>query len=357
MSVRPTVRDDLAIMAGYHSPQVDVEVRLNTNESPEPPPAAWRDALAAELSRIDWHRYPDRAATDLRQALADHHQVDPSMVFAANGSNEVLQTLLLAYGGPGRTAATFEPTYALHSHIARLTGTGVLIGERDESLALDGAEVARVLDLHPDVVFLCSPNNPTGMAEPEDVVQATIERGAADGTVVVVDEAYGQFAEWSAIDLVDDDLPLVVTRTFSKTWSMAAARLGYAIAPTWMVGALDQIVLPYHLDVAKQIAGRLALDHVEEMNDRVERLVAERERLVAALAGLPVRVWPSAANFVLFRPETGDGDAVWQGLLDRSVLVRNCASWPRLEGCLRVTIGTPHENDRFLAALTEVLAP
>lgn len=356
MSVRPQVRDDLALMAGYHSPQVEVEVRLNTNESPEPPPAAWRDALAAELSRVDWHRYPDRAATELRRALADHHGVDPAMVFVANGSNEVLQTLLLAYGGPGRTAATFEPTYALHSHIARLTGTGVLVGERDDALALDGAEVARILDLHPDVVFLCSPNNPTGMAEPEDLVQAVIERGAADGTVVVVDEAYGQFAEWSAVDLVDDELPVVVTRTFSKTWSMAAARLGYAIAPSWMVEALDQIVLPYHLDVAKQIAGRLALDHVDEMNDRVGRLVSERERLVATLDSLPVRVWPSAANFVLFRPETLDGDAVWQGLLDRSVLVRNCASWPRLDGCLRVTIGTPDENDRFLAALTEVLA-
>lgn len=357
MSIRPRVRDDLALMAGYHSPQVVVDVRLNTNESPEPPPQAWSDALAAAMRDIAWHRYPDRAATELRAALAAHHGVDPAMVFVANGSNEVLQTVLLAYGGPGRAAAIFEPTYALHSHISRLTGTGVLVGERDEAFALDGAEIGRVWDLGPDVVFLCSPNNPTGMAEPEDLVHAVIERGAADGTVVVVDEAYGQFAEWSAVDLVDDELTLVVTRTFSKTWSMAAARLGYAIAPAWMVEALDEIVLPYHLDVAKQIAGRLALDHVEEMNDRVGRLVAERERLVAALGALPVTVWPSSANFVLFRPGPLSGDAVWQGLLDRSVLVRNCASWPRLEGCLRVTIGTPDENDRFLAALTEVLAP
>ncbi|MGB9346639.1 MAG: aminotransferase class I/II-fold pyridoxal phosphate-dependent enzyme, partial [Ilumatobacteraceae bacterium] len=176
--------------------------------------------------------------------------------------------------------------------------------------------------------------------------------------LVVVDEAYAQFADWSALDLVAEDRPLVVTRTFSKTWSMAGARLGYLIGPTWLVAELDKVVLPYHLDAVKQIAGRLALRFSDDMNDRVEHIVAERERIVAALADLPVDVFPSGANFVLFRVRPGvlDGRAVWQGLVDRSVLIRDCSSWPRLDDCLRVTVGTPEENDAFLEALSGVLA-
>ncbi len=347
------VRDDLQALEGYHSPQVSVSVRLNTNESPVPPPQAWRDAWASEASRIEWHRYPDRTATALRVAIAEHHGVDPAQVFVANGSNEVLQTLLLTYAGPGRRVATFEPTYQLHGHIARLTGATVVEGERDADFALDLAEVHRVLaSAAPIVTFLCSPNNPTGMVEPEDVVRAV---AAAAPGLLVVDEAYGQFAPWSALGMVAEDRPLVVTRTFSKTWSMAAARLGYLIGPSWVVSELDKVVLPYHLDAAKQLAGVLALQFVGEMNDRVAALVAERERLVAGLTRLPVRVWPSGANFVLFRPEGRRGDDVWRGLLERDVLVRNCSSWPRLTDCLRVTIGTPAEDDAFLGALGEVL--
>ena len=348
------MRDDLSALEGYHSPQVDVRVRLNTNESPFPPPAAWQDAVAAELSRVDWHRYPDRAATALREQIGDLHGVGADQVFAANGSNEVLQTLLLTFAGPGRTVATFEPTYQLHGHIARLTGATVVEGERAADFTLDLAEVERVLGAaQPIVTFLCSPNNPTGLVEPERLVRATLERVPG---LLVVDEAYGQFAEWSALGLVDDDAPLVVTRTFSKTWSMAAARLGYLVGPSWVVGHLDDVVLPYHLDAAKQIAGRLALRFADEMEDRVKLIVAERERLAAALSALPVDVVPSGANFVLFRPSALPGRSVWQGLLDRSVLVRDCSSWPRLADCLRVTVGTPDENDVFLAALGEVVS-
>ena len=222
-------------------------------------------------------------------------------MFAANGSNEVLQTLCLAYGGPGRTAAVFEPTYALHSHIARVTGTGVATGERTDDLALDLDEVRRVIaDASPEITFVCSPNNPTGMLEDEATVRTVLD--LAPG-LVVVDEAYGQFAPWSALELVADDRPLVVTRTYSKTWSMAAARLGYLIGPRALVAQLDQVVLPYHLDAVKQAAGRIALQFDDAMRSRVAALVEERGRLVARLSELPVTVWPSAANFVLFRPE------------------------------------------------------
>lgn len=347
-------RDDVALMDGYHSPQVEVEVRLNTNESPTAPPEAWQVALAEEVGRIDWNRYPDRGARELRERIGALHGVGPESVFAANGSNEVLQTLCLTYGGHGRTAAVFEPTYALHSHIARLAGTSVAIGDRTDDFALDLDEVRRVLGRHqPEITFLCSPNNPTGLVESEAKVREVLR--AATG-LVVVDEAYGQFAPWSALELVDEGTPLVVTRTYSKTWSMAAARLGYLIGPTWLIDDLEKVVLPYHLDSLKQAAGRLALEFTEHMEARVAEVVEERGRLVAALSDMAVDVWPSGANFVLFRPQSVDGIDVWQRLLEHSVLVRNCASWPRLEGCLRVTVGNRSEDDRFLAALTEVLA-
>jgi histidinol-phosphate aminotransferase len=348
-------RDDVALMAGYHSPQADVKVRLNTNEAPEPPPAAFTERLADELRNVEWHRYPDRAATELRSAIAEFHGVGPDHVFAANGSNEVLQTLCLTYGGSGRSAAVFEPTYALHSHIARITGTRVVVGERTDDFGLDLAEVARVVGTaRPEITFLCSPNNPTGLVESEETVRAVLE--IASG-LVIVDEAYGQFSPWSALTLVSDDRPLVITRTYSKTWSMAAARLGYLIGPAWLVEQLDKVVLPYHLDVVKQIAGRLALDYRAEMDARVAALVEERGRLTTRLADLPLDVWPSGANFLLVRPTTVAGDELWQQLLERSVLVRNFASWPRLEGCLRITVGTPEEDDALLTALEEILEP
>ncbi len=350
---RVPVRDDLRALEGYHSPQVHVRVRLNTNESPFPPPAAWRDAFAAEMSRVEWHRYPDRAATRLREGIAAQHGVRPEQVFAANGSNEVLQTLLLTFAGPGRTVATFEPTYQLHGHIARLTGAAVAEGERAADFTLDLGEVRRVLaEASPTVTFLCSPNNPTGLEEPEANVREVLS--LAPG-LLVVDEAYGQFAGWSAMGMIDDDVPVVVTRTFSKTWSMAGSRLGYLVGPEWLVDELHKVVLPYHLDVAKQIAGRLALEFVDEMESRVQLIVRERERLSAAMSSMDLEVFPSGANFILFRPFSMTGRDVWQGLLDRSILIRDCSSWPRLDDCLRITVGTPHENDEFLTALSEVL--
>jgi histidinol-phosphate aminotransferase len=262
-----------------------------------------------------------------------------------------------ADGGPGRTAAVWEPTYALHSHIARLTGTAVAEGERADDFSTDLDEVRRVVSLvEPSVAFLCSPNNPTGMVDDEPTVRATLELVEGVDGLLVVDEAYGQFAPWSALGLVADDVPLVVSRTFSKTWSMAAARLGYLVGPAEVVAELEKVVLPYHLDAMKQAAGCLALDHVADMDARVARLVEERGRLVTRLGDLPVEVWPSGANFVLFRPIGLDGSVVWQRLVDRSVLVRDCSSWPRLEGCLRVTVGTPTEDDAFLTALEEILS-
>lgn len=356
MSTRPQPRPSIALMEGYHSPQIDVDVRLNTNESPEPPPPAFVDALTEEIARVDWHRYPDRGATALRRQIGELYGVGPEQIFAANGSNEVLQTLLLTFAGPGRSAAVFEPTYALHAHLSRVTGTDVVEGERGEGFRLDLETVERVLrEQNPAITFLCSPNNPTGVVDSLDEMRAVLDLVVEHGGLLCVDEAYGQFAPHSAIELMGPDVPLVVSRTYSKTWAMAAARLGYLVGPTWAIDELEKVVLPYHLDAMTQIAGRVALDHIDAMHQRVARLVEERGRLCEGLAELPVEVWPSGANFVLFRPTAADGRAVWSALTEHSVLVRDCSSWPRLDGCLRVTIGTPEEDDKFLKALREIL--
>jgi histidinol-phosphate aminotransferase len=204
-------------------------------------------------------------------------------------------------------------------------------------------------------VFLCSPNNPTGGVDEPETLVSVLEAAEAVGALLVIDEAYGQFAPSSALQLVAEDLPLVVSRTFSKTWSAAALRLGYLVGPTWVVSELEKVVLPYHLDAFKQIAGVTALEFGAEMDARVAMLVEERGRVAAALAEMDVDQWPSGANFILFRPHSMSGDELWQGLVDRGVLVRNCASWPGLKDCLRVTLGVPEENSRFLSALKETL--
>jgi histidinol-phosphate aminotransferase len=353
----PAVRPDLTALTGYHSAQVEVEVRLNTNESPLPPPPRWFDAYQQSLRSIDFNRYPDREATELRQALADSHGVRPEQVFCANGSNEVLQSLLLAYGGPGRAAALFEPTYMLHGQIARVTGTQVVAGRRTDDFLLDLDEVKRVITAHdPVITFLCSPNNPTGRADTPDQISAVLAMASG---LVVVDEAYGQFAPHSALDIIARGGPgsdrLAVVRTFSKTWSMAGVRLGYVIADPEVVRACELVALPYHLDAAKQLAGRLALEFGREMATTVAMLKEERGRMTATMAALPVQTWPSDANFILFRPTEAEAREVWAHLLDASILVRDCSEWPGLSGCLRVTVGLPSENDRFLAALNESL--
>ena len=357
----PTVprRSDLQELEGYHSPQVSAKVRLNTNESPYAPPERWFIDLAEQVSKIEPNRYPDRSAWDLRSRLADLHGVDPQQVFCANGSNEVLQCLLLAYGGHERKSLLFEPTYSLHSHISRITGTEVVSGARDEEFSIDPNDAVELVSaVNPVLTFLCSPNNPTGGAEPLDLVALLLEKSPG---LVVVDEAYGQFSPGSALELHDalelreEGLQslerLVVVRTFSKTWSLAAARLGYMVAEPEVVAACEHVALPYHLSAYAQAAGVLALRYTDQMEEKVALITEERKRIAAALEGLPVRAWHSDANFILFRPLERGADDLWQALLDRSVLIRNCSSWAGLEGCLRVSVGTPEENDQFLEAM------
>jgi histidinol-phosphate aminotransferase len=353
---RPQPRDDLRSLEGYHSAQVDVPVRLNTNESPYAPPTEFMSDWLEALAEADYNRYPDREASELRAVLGQRLGQPAARLFPANGSNEVLQTILLTYGGVGRRALVFEPTYALHAHLARITATEVVVGHRAESLAIDLDAASELIERHrPAIVFVCTPNNPTGTVESREIVSELLRLVARYGGLLVVDEAYGEFAPWSALDLVDDSAPLVVVRTYSKVWSLAAVRLGFGVGPEWLVAELEKVVLPYHLSVPTQLAGRLALAHEREMEARVASLIEERGRLFAALSDLDgIAVFPSGANFLLFRVH-GDGRAVWKSLLARGVLVRDFSRWPGLDECLRVTVGTPEENDAFLAALRGTL--
>lgn len=346
-------------MTGYYSPQIDVEVRLNANESPVSPPSDFVARLRDEVTEISLNRYPDREATSLRAAIARHHGVSTDQVYCANGSNEVLQSILLAYGGSDRAVCVFEPTYALHSHIARVTGTNVLSGRRNDEFLIDLAQYDKIANENSAaggpllaLTFICSPNNPTGRLEPIETIAAILSRTSG---LVVVDEAYGQFAPRSSVELLPEHRNLLVVRTFSKTWSLAALRLGYVIADPEIIEALWRVTLPYHLDAIKQIAGELAIDYGREMTVRVATIVKERERLLGALSRLPVEVVPSDANFILFRVINKDAREVWQSLVSHSVLIRDISTVPHLDGYLRVTIGSKDENDRFLIALTDAL--
>jgi histidinol-phosphate aminotransferase len=357
------LREQLAALGAYHSLQTAAEVRLNTNESPYPPPDAWLRAVAEAVGQVDFHRYPDRDATELCAAVAGLHDVRPEEVFCANGSNEVLQCLLVAFGGAGRRALVFEPTYALHAHIAGLTGMDVVTEPRGDDLRVDPDRwPAAIGRADPDVVFLCSPNNPTGRLEDPEVVTAIVD--AAPG-IVVVDEAYGQFSSWSALTLRAPGARrasgggktegLVVVRTFSKTWAMAGARLGYLVADPEVVAGCRAAALPYHLSAQTQLAGVLALRYEDEMTERVHKVAEARAQLAEGLAALDVETWPSDANFLLFRPRPKNARDVWSALLADGVLVRDFSTRAGLEGCLRVTVGTPKENERFLEALAGAL--
>lgn len=360
----PAVRDNLKELSGYHSPQLDVDVRLNTNESPQPPPAAFTNSFTQSLQDLDWNRYPDRKAVGLRKKIADMHsrqgyEVNTDHVFVANGSNEILQTLLVAWAGPGRKVATFAPTYAMHSQIARVLGSELIEIERDKNFEIDLQKgLAQLKEHRPIITFLCSPNNPTGLIESREVIEKVADTVSEFG-LLVVDEAYAEFSNFSALELIRDDSPIIVTRTFSKTWAMAAARLGYLIAPEWVVEKCYIAALPYHVNALSQMAGELALDYQKEMQDRIALITSERSKVIDELESFGLDVWASQSNFVLFRPNSDEGhpsgEDIWRGLVDRSVLIRNCASWPGLEGCLRVTIGTAEENWRFLQALSTLL--
>lgn len=347
---RTPVRPDLADLEPYGAPQLDVPVRLNTNETAEPPPETFLAEVGRRIQSLDLNRYPDRPHTRLRELLAARVDLDVSQTWAANGSNEVLAQVLQAYGGAGRRLVTVRPGYSMYPVLARVTATDFVEVDLEDDFTWSDRVVADLAAADPDVVFLANPNNPTGLRVPGEVVRAVHD--AVAPALVVVDEAYVEFGGASVVEHVGTWDRLVVSRTFSKAFRLAGLRLGYLHAPDWVVADLRRVRLPYHLDAMKQVAAEVALEHEQAFLGHRAGVARERERVLAGLADLDVTTWPSDANFVLFRvPGAAD---VFAALLDRGVLVRDFSTVPRLEDCLRVTIGTPAENNEFLEALADI---
>lgn len=345
------IRDDLRGTAPYGAPQLDVPVALNTNENPYSPSDRLAETLAREVgaAAAGLNRYPDRDATRLRAALAGYlgHGLDAQQVWAANGSNEVLQQILQVFGGPGRLAMGFEPSYSMHPIITRATNTTWVAHQRGSDFAIAPEAATRAIaEQQPDIVFVTSPNNPTGTAMPLEVIESVLR--VAPG-VVVVDEAYAEFRREgtpSALTLLADHPRLIVSRTMSKAFAMAGARIGYLAAHPAVVQAMQLVRLPYHLSEISQVVAATALEFSDELLGAVKRLREERDSTVEWLRAHGFAVADSDANFVMFG-EFADRSAVWRTMLDHGVLIREVGP----PGWLRVTIGTPEEMSAFREAL------
>ncbi len=349
------LRPELVGEEPYGAPQLDVAVALNVNENPYPPSARVKADIVKVMNQAgeELNRYPDREAWQLRQDLARYlgFNLAAENIWVANGSNEVMIHLLQAFGGPGRKLLCFPPTYSMYPEYARNTHTGYVTAPRRPDYGLDVETICAAIEEHdPDVVLICTPNNPTGTSTPVSVIAETLERTRA---IVVVDEAYQEFTEVpedSALALLPRNPRLVVSRTMSKAFALAGARVGYLAAAPAVVDACRIVRLPYHLSAQTQAIARIALAHAPEMLARVEELREQNQAIQSWLRSKGLDVVPSQSNFTLFGTfENRHG--IWQGLLDRGVLIRETGP----QGFLRVSAGTPQQMDSFRQALTDVL--
>lgn len=355
---RLPLRDNLRGLTPYGAPQLDVPILLNVNENthgvPEDVLKAISEAVTAAAAGLN--RYPDREFSELRSALAEYlgHGLDAENIWAANGSNEVLQQTLQAFGGPGRTAMGFPPTYSMYPLLASGTDTEYVTGLRAAGYGLSAESAGeQVRERQPNIVFLSSPNNPTGTGLGLDVVKAVYEAGGKSQTIVIVDEAYHEFAHDgtpSALTLLPGRERLIVTRTMSKAFALAGARLGYMAAAPEVTDALRLVRLPYHLSAVTQATALAALQHREALMADVEDIKAQRDRIVSELTRMGLKPAASDSNFVFFGG-LENPHAVWQALLDCGVLIRDVG----IPGHLRVTAGTEAETTAFLVALERIL--
>ncbi|WP_018297040.1 histidinol-phosphate transaminase [Corynebacterium lubricantis] len=347
------LREELRGKSAYGAPQLDVPVQLNTNENPYSPSQALIDDLVAEVGKLasTLNRYPERDSVELRTSLAEYISAQTGVhvttdnLWAANGSNEILQQLLQAFGGPGRKALGFTPSYSMHPILAAGTQTEFIAVPRGADFRIDLDSALQAIDEHtPDVIFVTTPNNPTGDVTSLDDIGRIIE--AAPG-IVIVDEAYAEFSPSPSATTLLDKYPtkLVVSRTMSKAFDFAGGRLGYFVAAPAFIEAVMLVRLPYHLSVLSQAAATVALRHSEDTLATVDKLAQERVRVEAALGELGYEVVPSESNFLFFGHFT-DSATAWQAFLDEGVLIRDVG----VPGHLRVTIGLDTENDLFLKA-------
>jgi histidinol-phosphate aminotransferase len=356
---RLPLRTNLRGLSPYGAPQLDVPILLNVNENTHGVPADVQAAITAAVTEAaaGLNRYPDREFTELREALAEYlgHGLGADNLWAANGSNEVLQQILQAFGGPGRSLLSFPPTYSMYPLLASGTDTAYIAGKRADDYGLSAESAAsQVGALQPSIVFLCSPNNPTGTGLGLDVVEAVYEAGEASQAVVVVDEAYHEFAHDgtpSALTLLPGRERLIVSRTMSKAFALAGARVGYMAAAPEVTDALRLVRLPYHLSAVTQATALAALQHREALMADVQDIKRQRDRIVSELTRMGLRPAASDSNYVFFGGLENPHE-VWQGLLDAGVLVRDVG----IAGHLRVTAGTETETTAFLEALESILA-
>ena len=356
------LRSDLRGISPYGAPQINDVIALNTNENPYSLPTEVVEAITSRIHEVakDLNRYPDRDATVLRSKLAQYIstttevEVTEENIWAANGSNEILQTLFLACGGATHLALGFTPSYSVHPLIAHLTRTPWFAGTRDENFAINvPAAKALIKEKSPKIIILTTPNNPSGNAMRFDEIEELAEAAGRVDALLIVDEAYAEFSsEKSAIALIEQYPHVVVVRTMSKAFAFAGARLGYLVGHPAMVKASLIARLPYHLSSLTQAAAEVALDFHGLLQGEIETIIAERSRIETEISSLGMISTPSAANFILFRGFATDSNTAWQFFLDRGVLIRDNG----LRGFLRVTVGKPEENDRFIAALRELAA-
>ncbi|TSI16122.1 histidinol-phosphate transaminase [Brevibacterium aurantiacum] len=359
------VRSDLVGLKPYGAPHLDVPVQLNVNENAYPIPDVVVESMR---SAVDGHfaglnRYPDREFEGLREHLVTYlHGVNaragqtvelsPDMIWAANGSNEVLSHIVQAFGGPGRTVLGFTPSYSMHPLITTGTGATWRSSARSDDFTLDASTVgAEVAEADPDIVFLCTPNNPTGTSIGLDVIEAAYENCSG---IVIVDEAYAEFsrpAQASAMTLLEGRPRLVVSRTMSKAFACAGLRLGYAIAAPELIDVLRLVRLPYHLSEITQVLACTALEHADVLLENVDRLIDARDRISEHLSNAGFSVYPSDSNFVLFG-NIASPHELWQKLLDRGILIRDIG----IDHHARVNAGTEEETTAFLTAVDEILA-
>ncbi|MDR3361203.1 MAG: histidinol-phosphate transaminase [Bifidobacteriaceae bacterium] len=358
---RLPVRPDIAQAQPYGAPHPDVPVRLNVNENPYPPPPEVVESVVRRVRQAAerGNRYPDRDFAELRSALADYlvreagvPELTSEMIWAANGSNEVITHIFQAFGGPGRTAVSFDPSYSMYPEYARNTSTAWQPGTREADFRLDPAHaIAHIDRVKPTVVLLDSPNNPTGALTPLADIEA-IAQQLEGQAVLVVDEAYAEFRSLgapSALTLVAEHPHVAVARTMSKAFAFAGVRLGYLAAQPELIGYLRTVRLPYHLSALTQAAALAALDHAGLMLGQVADLRERRERLSSALVAMGFQVADSQANFVLFGRLASRRD-VFEKLLAQGVIVREVGP----PGWLRVSVGTEVETLAFLRALAQI---
>lgn len=353
------LRENLRLLTPYGAPQVATQAALNTNENPYAPTLALQEAITNSVAQVSQtlNRYPDRDASQLRKKLADYinslsrTKFSVDNIWAANGSNEIIQSLFLAFGA--RSALGFTPSYSMHSLIAQVTGTPWISGLRNQDFSLDiQSAIEQVRQHQPVLTFITTPNNPTGGAITVADIQSLANEVKNVGGLLIVDEAYAEFSqELSAVTLIAANPHVVVIRTMSKAFAFAGARVGYLVADSSIIDSMLIVRLPYHLSSITQAAAQVAIDYKDELLGNVATIVAARQSMTILLHQMGLTTIPSSANFILFTGFTQSAPQLWADLLEKGVLIRDVG----LLGHLRVTIGNDAENKLFISALKELI--